>query len=214
MPHGLHTHQHCEALSTLVLQHLPAVALLSEALGDTLFQPFQPLNLAPVLGFQDVDGLGAGLDHGMAFALKLPPARLHTPRLLAFGHQLRVPGSGQLLRGLGRLATRKALRDAGLRAVEPALLGLDTLRFRIQSRLFLADRRKAGLEQAGRFARLLAQHPDFFLSEQVGQQGLDLGISLGAQLPLALRREHRREKGVGAAAECFDATGIGVHLAV
>ena len=214
MPHGLHTRQHCEALSALVLQHLPAVALLGKALGNTLFQPFQPLNLAPVLGFQDVDGLGAGLDHGMAFALKLPPARLHTSRLLAFGDQLCVPGSGRLLRGLGRLATRKALRDAGLGAVEPALLGLDTPRFRIQSSLFLPDRRKAGLEQARRLARLLAQRPDFFLSQQVSQQGLDLGIAVGAQLPLALGREHRGEEGVGAAADGFDAAGIGVHLTV
>lgn len=178
MPHCLHTRQHGEALSTLVLQHLPAVALLGEALCDTLFQPFQPLNLALILGLQGLDGLGAGLDHGMAFALKLPPARLDAPRLLAFGHQLRMPGSGRLLRGLGRLATRQALRDAGLRAVEPAPFSLDALRFRIQPRLFLPDRRQARLEQAGRFARLLAQHPDFFLSEQVGQQGLDLGIAV------------------------------------
>ena len=93
-------------------------------------------------------------------------------------------------------------------------LTLDTLRFRIQSSLFLPDGRQAGLEQARRLARLLAQRPDFFLSQQVSQQRLDFGIAVGAQLPLALRREHRREEGVGAAAECFDATGIGVHLAV
>ena len=32
MPHGLCTRQHCDALSTLVLQPLPAVALLGKAL--------------------------------------------------------------------------------------------------------------------------------------------------------------------------------------
>ena len=212
--HGLGTSQHREAFPALVLQTLPAVALLGDALGDALRQPFQPLRLALVLGLQGVDGLRSGLDHGLAFALKLLPARFHPARLLALRHQLRVPGSDRLLRCLGRLATRKALRDAGLGAVEPAPFTLDTLRFRIQSSLFLPDGRQAGLEQARRLARLLAQRPDFFLSQQVSQQSLDLGIAVGAQLPLALRREHRREEGVGAAAECFDATGIGVHLAV
>ena len=112
--HGLGTSQHREAFPALVLQPLPAVALLGDALGDALPQPFQPLRLALVLGLQGVDGLRSGLDHGLVFALKLLPARFHPARLLALRHQLRVPGSERLLRCLGRLATRKALRDAGM----------------------------------------------------------------------------------------------------
>jgi hypothetical protein len=133
-PHGLRTRQHGEALPALVLQDLPAVALLGEALGDTLLQPFQPLLLAPILGLQGFDGLFAGLDHGLAFALKLPPARFHALRLLALGDQLRMPGSRRLLRGLGRLSTRQALRDASLGAVEPPPFALDPLRFLVQPR--------------------------------------------------------------------------------
>jgi len=187
---------------------------LAETLGDALLQPLQPLLLAPILDLQGFDSLFVGLDHRLAFALKLPPARFHALRLRALGDQLSMPGSRRLLYGLGHLSGRQALRDASLGAVEPPPLALDPLRFLIQRSLFLPDRREAHLEQTRRLGRFLAEHPDLLLAQQIGQQSLDLGIAVGAQLPLALRREHRGEEGIGAAADGLDAAGIGVHLAV
>ncbi len=78
-PHGLRTGQHREALPVLVLQYLPAVALLSEALGDALLKSFLPLLLATVLRLQGFDGLRARPNHGLAFALKLRTAGFHAP---------------------------------------------------------------------------------------------------------------------------------------
>src|SRR5574337_1665528 len=210
MPHGLRPRQQGEALPALVLQDLPAVALLTETLGDTLLQPFQPLLLAPILCLRGFDDLFAGLDHGLAFALKLSPARFNALRLISLGDQLSMPGSRRLQLGVGRLSDRQALRDASLGAVEPPLFALDPLRFLVQRGLFLPDRREARLEETRRLGCFLAEGPDLLLPEQIGQQGLDLGIAVGAQLPLALCREHRGEEGVGATADALDAAGIGV----
>lgn len=192
MPHGLRTRQQGEALPALVLQDLPAAALLTETLGDTLAQPFQPLLLAPILCLQGFDDVFAGLDHGLAFALKLSPARFHALRLLSLGEQLSMPGSRRLLLGLGRLSGRQTLRDASLGAIEPPLFALDPPRLLVQRGLFLPDRREARLEETRRLGRFLAERPDLVLPEQIGQQGLDLGIAVGAQLPLALRRKRNR----------------------
>jgi len=52
------------------------------------------------------------------------------------------------------------------------------------------------------------------LSEQVSEQRLDLGVAVCAQRPFGLRREDRREEGVGAAADRFDAALVGCDLAV
>ena len=150
----------------------------------------------------------------MAFALKLSPARFHALRLLSLGEQLSMPGSRRLLLGLGRLSGRQTLRDASLGAIEPPLFALDPPRLLVQRGLFLPDRREARLEETRRLGRFLAERPNLVLPEQIGQQGLELGIAVGAQLPLALRRKHRGEEGVGAAADGGDAAGIGVHLAV
>ncbi|MCH2221551.1 MAG: hypothetical protein MK097_14695, partial [Dechloromonas sp.] len=116
--------------------------------------------LAPILCLQGFDSPFAGLDHRLAFALKLPPARFHALRLRALGDQLGMPGSRRLLRGLSHLSGRQALRDASLGAIKAPPFTLDPVRFLIQRGLFLPDRREAHLEQTRRLARLLAEHAD------------------------------------------------------
>ena len=61
MPHGRRTSQHLEILLALILQSLPAISLLGQALHDTLLQPFQTLRLALLLGLQGFNGLGIDL---------------------------------------------------------------------------------------------------------------------------------------------------------
>ena len=48
---------------------------------------------------------------------------------------------------------------------------------------FLPDRRKTRSEQTRRIGRFLAERPNLLLPEQIGQKGLDLGITVGDQLP-------------------------------
>ena len=101
--------------------------------------------------------LRAGLDHGAGIRPEvapgaLPPATAHVQPSIAHA------GFGRLLRGLGRLATRMALRDAGLCPVEPALLPSIRCASASSPGLFLPDRREAwSLSRRAVSPRLLAQ---------------------------------------------------------
>jgi hypothetical protein len=93
------------------------------------------------------------------------------------------------------------------RHLQPLALGIERGRFG-------AQRRQRRLQLPRRLARLLTERADVLLPQQIGQQGLDLAVAVGAELPLPLCREDRGEEGVRRPADGLDASRIGLDLAI
>jgi hypothetical protein len=213
-PHGRRLLQGVEILASAILQRAPAAAFLRSAVRDALLQAIQPLLLAPVLRLQRLDGLDAGLVGGNTLALQLRAARFGASRLVLLGQQLRLLLSHDFKGCLRRLSLREAPGHAFPGSLQSAPLVRNAERLFVHAGRLLSHGAEAGLEQARCLCRPQSLRPYRFLPQQVGQQGLDLAVAVGAQLPLALRREHGGEERVGTAADGLDTAGVGVHLAV
>src|SRR5574343_856067 len=102
---------------------------------------------------------------------------------------------------------------AGLRRLDPLVRAvpstgviLQPLALGIERGSLGAQRRQRRLQLPRRLARLLTERADVLLPQQIGQQGLDLAVAVGAELPLALGREDRREEGVRRPADALEAS--------
>jgi hypothetical protein len=212
--HGAGFAERLKALPARLFQDLAPSALLRETGCYALFKPIAALLLTVLLRFERRSRLRGAVNQRLAFDQQLSASLPSGLRLFALRCQSRVPGLRRVRCGLGALPCRRSTHQPILHPVEPNKPAGDLGALLLQSRQLLADRQQPGLEKTGGLVGSMTQGPNLFLPQQVGQQGLDLGIAVGAELTLALCRKHRREEGVGAATDGLDTAGVGFHLAI
>ena len=165
-------------------QCLPPRPLLLTPASNPLIESLQSQALRLILGPERTDRLRSRIEHTLPFCHQLGTSNLGGPRLLAFSRHAGMPQLGGVQSGLRRLFCVLGRRPPGSRSIERALRCLDAPAFIVESGLLLADGGQARLEQPRRLGGLLAQCADLLLPEQVGEQGLDLCVAVGAQLAL------------------------------
>ena len=177
-------------------------------------QPVEPLSLSIFLRIQRFDGLSAGVDHRLPFDAQFRAPRFDALRLVSFSGELRLCGTGRVERPLCGDLEDLGLLDTRCGSGQACPFGLDPARFFVQTRLLLTQDRQSRFQQFRCLRRLLAERADFFQSEQVCEQGLDLCVLVGSQLTFTLRRKHGRKECLGAAADGFNTPLVRLYLAI
>ena len=206
--------EHLQAAASRLHQRLPPRLLLLLARADALLQTFQPPHLRQVLGPQCLCRLAGHVELGLPFGCELGASGLDRVGLFAFGRQAGVPLERLVQPGLGRPLGAFGTGHPQVRAVEPLSGVLDSRDLVDQAGLLLPDCDQSRLQQACDLGGLLADGANLFLTEQIGQQRLDLAIAVGVELALALGGEYRREEGLRAAADALDAAGVRLDASV